>query len=104
MIKKIFDTNAQEIGQLEYTLAGDEAQIIDIFIREDQRRKGYARQALQEFIAGLRGFSYVILEVRQGNCPAIGLYRQLGFREIDQRRDYYKNPQENALVMKLDLL
>ena len=42
----------------------------------------------------------IFLEVRAGNVPAVGLYDSFGFREIDRRKNYYRNPDEDALVMR----
>jgi len=96
--------NKKEIGCLEYTLAADEAQIIDIIIKEKYRQQGYGSKILQEFIRNLnKNYSYIILEVRSSNQPAIKLYQKFGFEQIDLRKKYYKDPDEDALVMKKQL-
>ena len=41
----------------------------------------------------------VYLEVRQSNIPAIQLYLSRGFYKIGERKKYYKNPSEDALLM-----
>jgi ribosomal protein S18 acetylase RimI-like enzyme len=48
-----------------------------------------------------RGAAQVLLEVRASNEMAQSLYKSLGFRFAGRRRDYYRSPQEDALVMKL---
>jgi ribosomal-protein-alanine N-acetyltransferase len=97
---KIFE-NELEIGTLEYTLAADEAQIIDIEIKLEYRSHGYGTKLLQEFLLNIaKNFSYAILEVRKNNLAAIGLYKKFGFTQIDLRKNYYKDPVEDALVMK----
>ncbi|MBI9030722.1 ribosomal protein S18-alanine N-acetyltransferase [bacterium] len=45
----------------------------------------------------------IYLEVRESNISAQKLYRKYGFKEISIRKDYYFEPTENALVMRLDL-
>jgi ribosomal-protein-alanine N-acetyltransferase len=51
--------------------------------------------------AGRRSVAFVILEVRASNEAAQLLYRDLGFRIVGRRREYYRLPTEDALVMKL---
>ena len=41
-----------------------------------------------------------MLEVRQSNAPAIALYEQLGFEQVGLRPNYYRNPKENALILR----
>lgn len=97
---KIFE-NELEVGTIEYTLAADEAQIIDILICPEYRSQGYGTKLLHEFLAMLEPkYSYVILEVRETNLVAIALYEKFGFVQIDIRKNYYKDPVENALLMK----
>ena len=40
------------------------------------------------------------LEVRASNVPAISLYEKLGFAEVGRRKNYYRNPREDALIMR----
>ena len=44
-------------------------------------------------------FRSVTLEVRETNVAAIRLYESMGFREAGIRKNYYKEPIENALIM-----
>lgn len=50
-----------------------------------------------------RSFSRIVTNTRQGNQRMIALNRKLGFREIGMVPDYYEEPQENAIVMELQL-
>lgn len=50
-----------------------------------------------------RGCSQMLLEVRDSNLPARGLYRKLGFRETGRRNNYYRDPAEAAILMELVL-
>ena len=45
------------------------------------------------------GASFVSLEVRESNLPAITLYRKMGFVEMGKRKRYYENG-EDALMME----
>jgi len=48
--------------------------------------------------AAERGAEDVTLEVRSGNAPALGLYASFGFRTEAVRKDYYRDPAEDALI------
>lgn len=47
-----------------------------------------------------KGVQRVLLEVRQSNIPAIGLYTKLGFRKIGVRPGYYSHPVEDGILME----
>ncbi len=84
----------------------DEAQIINVATHPDHRGRGYARQVMNEVIdeCKKRKITLISLEVRESNEAAIKLYTSFGFNVEGKRKDFYKNPRENALVMikKLD--
>ena len=50
-----------------------------------------------------KGVCGLMLEVRQSNAPAIALYEQLGFVQVGLRKNYYRNPKENALILRKEL-
>jgi ribosomal protein S18 acetylase RimI-like enzyme len=60
--------------------------ILDIWIAEEQRRKGFARQAIDLIVAQSRqrGIDAVTLNVFALNAPAIALYENLGFENYAQ--------------------
>jgi [ribosomal protein S18]-alanine N-acetyltransferase len=49
------------------------------------------------------GAKSIELEVRESNVAALGLYRRLGFIEQDKRKRYYKDPEEDAVLMTAKL-
>jgi len=83
----------------------DEGQLLDIAVHKDNRRAGIAGLLISELLLRLRqgGCKSLYLEVRESNAPAIKLYEKYGFRMISKRKDYYKNPVEGALIMKLGI-
>lgn len=94
------------VGYLCYWLIFDELRIMNLAVREVNRRQGLARamvvHAVQE---GRRsGVRQALLEVRAGNPAARGLYRGLGFQETGVRKEYYRNPCEDAILMCADLV
>ena len=53
--------------------------------------------------AGRSGAAAVLLEVRESNAGARRLYEKIGFSEIGRRPDYYRNPPEDALLLKISI-
>jgi ribosomal-protein-alanine N-acetyltransferase len=86
-------------------MVADELHINNIACRRANRRRGIGRSLMESAIeeGRFRGVRFILLEVRASNEPAQSLYRKLGFHYIGRRRDYYRSPVEDALVMKLDL-
>jgi ribosomal-protein-alanine N-acetyltransferase len=79
----------------------DEAQIINVATTQKFRGKGCAKAVLEAVFdeCRKREITIISLEVRESNLPAISLYQSLGFKVEGKRKDFYKNPRENALVM-----
>jgi ribosomal-protein-alanine N-acetyltransferase len=44
----------------------------------------------------------VYLEVRESNAPARALYAAHGFQEAGRRKEYYRRPVEDAVVLRRD--
>lgn len=87
------------------TLAGGEANIDAVSVRADARRKGIGEGLLRTALRALKeeGASEVFLEVRSQNTPAVRLYEKLGFAPVGVRRGFYKDPPDDAVVMKKEL-
>jgi [ribosomal protein S18]-alanine N-acetyltransferase len=85
---------AAGVGELESVAVADAA-----------RRQGVGRAlcvAVMEWCRG-RGAGSMELEVRAGSVGAIGLYEGLGFVGVGRRREYYREPVEDALLMQMEL-
>jgi ribosomal-protein-alanine N-acetyltransferase len=91
------------IGFFAGWIVEDELHVNNVASHRDYRRIGVGRSLMESAIdeARLRGGAQVVLEVRASNEAAQILYRELGFSLIGRRRDYYRLPTEDALVMKL---
>lgn len=91
------------IAYIIYRINTGEAELFKICVDEFYRRKGYGTILMDDFINFARQNNVVNinLEVRSDNLPAIDFYKQYGFIEISLRKDYYKEPQADAIVMQL---
>jgi len=82
----------------------DEAHITTLAVHNKFRKKGIGTKLVEQLMkdAKARGLNKLYLEVRQSNIPAQKIYKKLGFKVIDRRREYYQHPVEDALVMQND--
>lgn len=78
-----------------------EGEITNVAIEEQFRRLGIGRKLMEKLIAcGVeKGCNSFTLEVREGNQPAINLYKSLGFVSEGIRPHFYSNPDEGAVIM-----
>ena len=79
----------------------DEGHITNLAVHPDFRRQGIARRLLWDLteIAKSHGILKLTLEVRQSNLPAQLLYAKIGFVKAGVRRRYYRDNNEDALIM-----
>ena len=80
----------------------DEADIMNVAVAPEYRRRGIARQLLdrlQDLLAA-QGIRSLTLEVRASNGPAIALYESLGYVQVGRRPNYYFKPREDALILR----
>ena len=92
-------------GYAGVQFACDCAEVLNIAVHPDFRRKGIGRalmQALAE-LAAQRGCEKLLLEVRASGEAAQALYRAQGFVTDGVRRGYYREPCEDAVLMHCDL-
>ena len=91
------------IGFFAGWIVEDELHVNNVASHRNYRRIGVGRSLMEAAIdeTRLRGGTEVVLEVRASNEAAQILYRELGFSFVGRRRDYYRLPTEDALVMKL---
>ena len=82
----------------------DEANIISVAVRPEQRRRGIASALVLAalLVAIDRHANTMLLEVRASNAAAQALYAKFGFRKRGVRRGYYPDNHEDAWVMTLD--
>ena len=92
-------------GYITYSVIIDEVQIANVAVHPDFRRKGIAEKLLRFLIdeAKESNMFVITLEVRDSNIPAIKLYEKCDFSNVGVRKNYYKNPVEDAILMNLTL-
>ena len=80
----------------------DGADMMNIAVDPDYRRQGIAQLLVEGLIDCVRekGAICLLLEVRASNDPAICLYQKLGFSQVGRRPNYYRNPKEDALILR----
>jgi len=79
----------------------EEAHVMTMAVMGEYRCKGVATRLLLEMIRSAEavGARFVTLEVRVSNDPAIELYKKFGFQIMGERKHYYMDNFENALIM-----
>ncbi|HFI0395211.1 TPA: ribosomal protein S18-alanine N-acetyltransferase [Streptococcus suis] len=85
------------VGFLAVQTVLDEMEILQIAVRADFQRLGIASQ-LMAAVMGWDGD--IFLEVRESNSAAQALYTRQHFTKIGKRKDYYRHPVEDAVLMK----
>ena len=80
-------------------VAEGEWEILNLAVAPAVRRQGIGRQLLSAALERHTGECF--LEVRESNEAARRFYERLGFKEVTKRLQYYSNPPETAIVMKL---
>lgn len=91
-------------GYLIYTAPCEDCELLRIAVENSHRRSGIGKMLIQEMIkrCAEKSGENIFLEVRETNEAAIGLYERMGFQEISRRKDYYREPKEDAVIMKLE--
>lgn len=79
----------------------DECEILNFAVEKENRGKGIGEKLIREFLNSefTRGCR-IFLDVRKSNLPAIALYEKIGFKRITERKNFYQNPSEDAIIME----
>lgn len=93
------------VGYIVFWQIRDDVQVNNIAVHPDCRGLGLGEAMMRYAIAKSRaaGVTFMTLEVRPSNAPALALYRKLGFEIMGSRKNYYTKPDEDAYVMALAL-
>lgn len=93
------------VGYAMARSAGLEGEILNLAVLPADRKRGVGQALLEAVLQPMakRGVREAYLEVRESNADAIGLYRRNGFRPVGIRAGYYRNPGEDALVLRAEI-
>jgi len=102
----VAELNGHVVGMLVLWMIVDEAHIASLATHPEFRRQGIAKQLLVVALekAYTEGARAAFLEVRAGNEAARSMYRKFGFEEVGRRERYYKDNNEDAILMTLHRL
>ena len=80
----------------------DETDMMNVAVHPDFRRQGIGEKLVEQLVTELKsiGSHALMLEVRVSNAPAIGLYEKMGFLQVGLRKNYYRNPKEDAMILR----
>jgi len=83
----------------------DEGELANLAVAPGDRGQGIGRTLLDAMLedAASRGTKQVYLEVRDSNAAARQLYTSRGFEEVGRRKQYYRSPTEDALILRRSL-
>ena len=89
------------VGYMGIFVVCESSYVSNIAVFPEYRRHGIGRKLLCEAVrmAVQMGAESLSLEVRPSNTPAVELYSSLGFEEVGLRKNFYRNPVEDGLIM-----
>ena len=92
------------MGYCIFSCPNEDCELLRIAVAKEYRRRGVATGLMKRMIkmCAAEGGENIFLEVRESNRSAIDLYEHFGFEEISKRKRYYHEPEEDALMMKLE--
>ena len=93
------------LGYVGSQMVTPEADLMNLAVQEVARGQGIGRALMTALMKDLaqEGIRELSLEVRASNMPALMLYQSLGFAEAGRRKNYYRSPVEDALILKREL-
>ena len=104
-IALIAEIDALVVGFLVASVVAPQAELESIAVAGEAQGRGLGTALLEALIAELRlaGAGELELEVRESNRAAAAFYARAGFREVGRRRGYYREPVEDAVLLRLAL-
>ena len=89
------------LGYAGLLMVLDEADVTNIAVRKERQREGIGNFLMVSMkrLAHEQGITAIHLEVRKGNLPALRLYERNGFLRDGLRKNYYSDPEEDAVLM-----
>lgn len=88
-------------GYIGMNIVIDEGYIYNVAVSEKFRKKGIGSSLVNHLVTygKKNNLCFLTLEVRAGNLNAQSLYSKFGFIKVGERKNYYSEPAENAILM-----
>lgn len=98
----VAEINDSLVGYIGSQSVLGESDVMNVAVSPDYRRQGIGEALVLALVEELKrlGNHCLSLEVRISNEPARALYEKLGFAEVGRRPNYYRNPKEDALILR----
>lgn len=84
-------------GYMGLQIFSGEGYVTNVAVLPEFRGRGIAKALIGECMKNEMNF--ITLEVRESNLAAINLYEKTGFERVGVRPNFYRNPDENAVIM-----
>jgi ribosomal-protein-alanine N-acetyltransferase len=99
----VVELDGRIVGMIVAWLLVDEAHIATFAVHPDYRRLGIATKLLTHVLRSMsmEGAVTSFLEVREGNTAAQAMYRRFGYEVTGRRKNYYRDNDEDAILMTL---
>lgn len=101
----VAEDNGNVVGYVGSQSVLDAADMMNLAVAPEYRKRGIGRLLVNALTQHLqaKGVIALLLEVRVTNSDAISLYTKLGFEQVGRRPRYYRNPTEDALILRKEL-
>ncbi len=84
-------------GYMGLQIFGGEGYVTNVAVLPEYRKQGIAESLVRAQMKNK--MSFITLEVRESNAPAVSLYTKCGFKNVGVRPNFYTDPTENAIIM-----
>ena len=101
----VAEQNESVVGYVGSQSVLDAADMMNIAVAPEYRKQGIGKALIEALMEYLRQKKVIalLLEVCVSNASAIALYQKMGFEQVGRRPKYYRNPREDALIMRREL-
>lgn len=101
----VAEQEGRVLGYIGSQTVMGEADMMNVAVHPEHRRQGIAEALVTALMQALRDADATVLtlEVRISNEPAKTMYEKLGFQQIGCRKNYYRHPKEDALILRKEL-
>ena len=102
----VAELDGKVVAMIVVWLIVDEAHVATLATHPEYRRQGIGRRLLAYALSQMMqdGARSSFLEVRASNLPAQEMYRKFGYEATGRRRHYYRDNDEDAILMNLSSL